>query len=271
MSDFGGFSEESIHRYGRQIILPDIGGNGQRKLLDSKVLLVGAGGLGAPNALYLAAAGVGTIGIIDDDRVEISNLHRQVIHGTKDLDRPKVESAMETMTDINPDVNVVVYKERITSENAMEIIRGYNLVVDGCDSFATRYLVNDACILLGKPNVYGSVFRFEGQASLFVPGEGPCYRCLFPQPPPAGMVPSCQEAGVLGFLPGTIGLIQATEAAKQLLGIGKTLKNRLLLYDALAMDFRFVNTRRDPGCPVCGENPDITELIDYEEFCDVHF
>ncbi len=271
MSDFGGFSDESIRRYGRQIILPEIGGKGQRRLLESKVLLVGAGGLGTPNALYLAAAGIGTIGIIDDDVVEISNLHRQVIHGTKDLGIPKVESARETMSDINPDVNIVIYKERITSENAMEIIREYDLVVDGCDSFATRYLVNDACVLLGKPDVYGSVFRFEGQVSLFVPGEGPCYRCIFPEPPPAGMVPSCQEAGVLGLLPGVVGLIQATEAVKRLLGIGTTLKNRLLLYDALAMDFRYVNTRRDVGCPVCGDNPEITELIDYEEFCDVHF
>ncbi|MFH1540109.1 MAG: molybdopterin-synthase adenylyltransferase MoeB [bacterium] len=271
MGDFRGFTEESIRRYGRQIILPEIGGKGQRKLLESRVLLIGAGGLGAPNALYLAAAGIGTIGIIDDDKVEMSNLHRQVVHSTKDLGRPKVESAMETMKSINPDIEVIAFKERITSKNAMEIIRDFDLVVDGCDSFATRYLVNDACVLLGKPNVYGSVFRFEGQASLFVPGEGPCYRCLFPEPPPAGMVPSCQEAGVLGVLPGVIGLIQSTEALKYLLGIGESLRDRLLLFDALRMEFRYMKTRRDPACPVCGDNPTITELIDYEESCNVHF
>lgn len=268
---FGGFSEEQIRRYGRQIILPEIGGKGQKVLLGSKVLLIGAGGLGSPNALYLAAAGVGTIGIVDDDCVELSNLQRQVVHGTKDLGSLKVESARDTLVDINPDVNVVMHKSRITSGNAMEIIPGYDLVVDGCDSFATRYLVNDACVLLGKPNVYGSVFRFEGQASLFVPGDGPCYRCLFPSPPPAGMVPSCQEAGVLGFLPGIIGLIQAAEAVKHLLGIGDTLKERLLLFDALKMEFRHMKTRRDPACPVCGDKPEITKLIDYEEFCNVHF
>lgn len=271
MSDFGGFSEESIRRYGRQIILPEIGGAGQKKLMESRVLLVGAGGLGSPNALYLAAVGIGTIGLIDDDKVEISNLQRQVAHGTKDLGRDKVESAKESMQDINPDCNVITYKERITSANAMEILKNFDIVIDGCDSFSTRYLVNDAARLLGIPNVYGSIFRFEGQASLFVPPDGPCYRCLFPHPPPPGMVPSCQEAGVLGILPGTIGLVQATEAVKQLLGIGETLKNRLLLYDALRMDFRFLKTRRDPACPLCGENPTITELIDYEEFCNVHF
>lgn len=268
---FGGFSEEQIRRYGRQIILPEIGGKGQRTLLDSKVLLVGAGGLGSPSALYLTAAGIGTLGLVDDDCVEISNLQRQVLHSMSDLGKEKVESARETIQSINTDVNVIAYRERITSENALEIIREYDLVIDGCDNFATRYLVNDACVLLGKPNAYGSVFRFEGQASLFVPGDGPCYRCLFPSPPPAGMVPSCQEAGVLGILPGIIGLIQAAEAIKHLTGIGESLKNRLVLFNALKMEFRYLKTRRDPGCPVCGDEPEIKELIDYEEFCDVHF
>lgn len=271
MAEFGGFSEESIRRYGRQIILPEIGGAGQKKLAESKVLLIGAGGLGTPNALYLGAAGIGAIGIMDNDCVEMSNLHRQVIHGVKDLGKPKVESAKETLNDINPEIRVVTYQERLTSANAMRIIGEYDLVVDCCDNFATRYLVNDACVMLGKPNIYGSVFRFEGQASLFDPPNGPCYRCLFPSPPPAGMVPGCQEAGVLGFLPGIIGLIQATEAVKHLLGIGETLSNRLLLYDALRMDFRYLKTHRDPECPVCGDKPTITELIDYEEFCNVHF
>ena len=267
----GGFTDEQIHRYGRQIILPEIGGAGQRKLLQSRVLLVGAGGLGSPNALYLGAAGVGTLGLIDDDVVEASNLHRQVVHGTADLGRNKVDSAADTVRGINPDVNVITYKQRITSANALDIIGEYDLVVDGCDSFATRYLVNDACIMLGKPNIYGSIFRFEGQASVFIPGQGPCYRCLFPEPPPAGMVPSCQEAGVLGILPGILGLIQANEAVKVLLGIGKPLSGRLLLFDALGMEFRTMTVRRNPDCPVCGDHPSITELIDYEEFCNVHF
>ena len=267
----GGFTDEQIHRYGRQIILPEIGGAGQSKLLQSRVLLVGAGGLGSPNALYLGAAGVGTLGLIDDDVVEASNLHRQVVHGTADLGRNKVDSAADTVRGINPDVNVITYKQRITSANALDIIGEYDLVVDGCDSFATRYLVNDACIMLGKPNIYGSIFRFEGQASVFIPGQGPCYRCLFPEPPPAGMVPSCQEAGVLGILPGILGLIQANEAVKVLLGIGKPLSGRLLLFDALGMEFRTMTVRRNPDCPVCGDHPSITELIDYEEFCNVHF
>lgn len=268
---FGGFTEDQIRRYGRHIILPEIGGQGQRRLLESRVLLIGAGGLGSPNALYLGAAGIGTIGLVDDDVVEASNLQRQVAHSTADIGRSKVDSAAESIRAINPDVNVVTHKTRITSKNAMEIIKDYDLVVDGCDSFATRYLVNDACVMLGKPDIYGSIFRFEGQVSVFVPGQGPCYRCLFPQPPPAGMVPSCQEAGVLGILPGIVGLMQANEAVKQLLGIGRTLMGRLLLFDALDMSFRTMNVRRDPECPLCGENPEITELIDYEEFCDVHF
>lgn len=268
---FGGFTEEQIRRYGRHIILPEIGGQGQRRLLDSRVLLIGAGGLGSPNALYLGAAGIGTIGIVDDDVVESSNLQRQVAHTTADIGRSKVESAAEAIRAINPDVNVITYKTRITSANALDIIRDYDLVVDGCDSFATRYLVNDACVMLGRTDIYGSIFRFEGQVSVFAPRQGPCYRCLFPQPPPAGMVPTCQEAGVLGILPGIVGLMQANEAVKQLLGIGRTLAGRLLLFDALDMSFRTMTVRRDPQCPVCGDNPEITELIDYEEFCDVHF
>jgi adenylyltransferase/sulfurtransferase len=268
---FGGFTEEQIRRYGRHIILPEIGGQGQRRLLDSRVLLIGAGGLGSPNALYLGAAGIGTIGIVDDDVVESSNLQRQVAHTTADIGRSKVESAAEAIRAINPDVNVITYKTRITSANALDIIRDYDLVVDGCDSFATRYLVNDACVMLGRTDIYGSIFRFEGQVSVFAPRQGPCYRCLFPQPPPAGMVPTCQEAGVLGILPGIVGLMQANEAVKHLLGIGRTLAGRLLLFDALDMSFRTMTVRRDPQCPVCGDNPEITELIDYEEFCDVHF
>jgi len=268
---FGGFTEEQIRRYGRHIILPEIGGQGQRRLLDSRVLLIGAGGLGSPNALYLGAAGIGTIGIVDDDVVESSNLQRQVAHTTADIGRSKVESAAEAIRAINPDVNVITYKTRITSANALDIIRDYDLVVDGCDSFATRYLVNDACVMLGRTDIYGSIFRFEGQVSVFAPRQGPCYRCLFPQPPPAGMVPTCQEAGVLGILPGIVGLMQANEAVKQLLGIGRTLAGRLLLFDALDMSFRTMTVRRDPQCPVCGDNPEITGLIDYEEFCDVHF
>ncbi|MFH1539479.1 MAG: molybdopterin-synthase adenylyltransferase MoeB [bacterium] len=265
-SNFSGISKEQIRRYGRQISLPEIGEKGQKVLLDSKVLIIGAGGLGSPNALYLAAAGIGTIGIIDDDCVELSNLQRQIVHGTKDLGRPKVESAKETIAGINPDVTVVTYRERFTFENAMGIARDYDIVVAACDSFATRHLANDACVLLGKPNVYGSVFGFEGQASLFVPGEGPCYRCLFPSPPPAEMLPDSREAGVMGFLPGIIGLIQTAETIKHLLRIGKTLRNRLLLFDALKMEFRYMKTQRDPACPVCGDNPEIKELKDRKDY-----
>lgn len=262
------FSEDQIRRYSRHIILPEVGGKGQRKLLEAKVLLIGTGGLGSPTALYLAAAGVGTLGVVDFDVVDLSNLQRQVIHHVHDLGRPKVQSAAETIRDINPDVEVIQHNVRVASDNIMGIIRDYDVVVDGCDNFATRYLVNDACVLAGKPNVYGSIFRFDGQATVFAPGKG-CYRCLFPAPPPPGMVPSCQEAGVLGVLPGIIGVIQATEVVKLILGVGEPLINRLLLYDALAMEFREVKTRRDANCPICGDNPTIKELIDYEEFCGI--
>ncbi|MBI4316882.1 MAG: molybdopterin-synthase adenylyltransferase MoeB [Chloroflexi bacterium] len=262
------FTEEQIRRYSRHIILPEVGGKGQRKLLNAKVLLIGAGGLGSPAALYLAAAGVGHLGIVDFDDVDLSNLQRQVIHHVHDLGRPKVVSATETIKDINPDVNVVQYPTRVSSENIMELITGYDVIVDGCDNFPTRYLVNDACVLAGKPNVHGSIFRFDGQATVFYPGRG-CYRCLFPAPPPPGMVPSCQEAGVLGVLPGIIGVIQATETVKLILGAGEPLIGRLLLYDALTMEFREVKIRRDANCPICGDSPTIKELIDYEQFCGI--
>lgn len=260
------FSEEQIRRYARHIILPEVGGKGQRRLLASRVLVLGAGGLGSPVAMYLAAAGVGTLGIVDFDRVEISNLQRQIIHGGRDLGRPKAQSAAETAADLNPDVRVVPYDVRLTSENALAIISDYDVVVDASDNFPTRYLANDACVLAGKPLVHGSIYRFDGQATVFMPGQG-CYRCLFPAPPPPGTVPSCAEAGVLGVLPGVIGTIQATETIKVLLGIGRTLASRLLVFDALAMEFREVQLRRNPACPVCGDNPTIRELIDYEEFC----
>lgn len=261
------FTEEQIKRYSRHIILPEVGGKGQKKLLSSKVLLIGAGGLGSPAAYYLAAAGVGTIGIVDFDVVDLSNLQRQILHSTNDIGKPKVESAKETLTALNPDVKVIPYKEKLTSENIMEIIRDYDVIVDGCDNFPTRYLVNDACVLSGKVNVHGSIFRFEGQATVFDPKNGPCYRCLYPVPPPPGMVPSCQEAGVLGVLPGIIGTIQAVETIKILLGIGNTLTGRLLLFDALRMSFRELKLKKDPACPVCGSNATIKHLIDYEEFC----
>jgi molybdopterin/thiamine biosynthesis adenylyltransferase/molybdopterin converting factor small subunit len=260
------FTPEQAVRYSRHIILPEIGGVGQRKLLNAKVVLIGAGGLGSPTALYLAAAGVGTMGIIDFDTVDLSNLHRQIIHGHANIGRPKVESARDQIADINPDVKVVAHTEPITSENAMEILSQYDIIVNGSDNFATRYLVNDAAYLLRKPLVDGSIFRFEGQATVFMPEKG-CYRCLFPSPPPPGAVPSCAEAGVLGALPGMIGVIQATETVKLILGLGEPLVNRLLLYDAMAMEFREVKIRRDPECPLCGDNPTISELIDYEAFC----
>src|SRR5579884_3134524 len=260
------FTLEQAQRYARHIILPEIGPVGQRKLLNAKVVLIGAGGLGSPAALYLAAAGVGTIGIVDFDAVDITNLHRQILHGHSQIGRPKVESARDRLADINPDVQVVAHNEPISSENALEILGQYDIVVNGSDNFATRYLVNDACYLLGKPLVDGSIFRFEGQATVFMPGKG-CYRCLFPSPPPPGAVPSCAEAGVLGVLPGIIGTIQAIETIKLILGLGEPLVNRLLLFDSLAMEFREVKIRRDPGCPLCGDNPTVTELIDYEAFC----
>ncbi len=262
----GPFSEEQIRRYSRHIILPEIGGKGQQKLLSSRVLIVGAGGLGSPAALYLAAAGVGTLGIADFDDVEASNLQRQIIHTTRDLGRPKVFSAAAKLRDLNPDVKVVPHPLRLTSANALDLLAAYDVVVDASDNFPTRYLANDACVLLGKPLVHGSIYRFDGQATVFLPGQG-CYRCLFPSPPPPGAVPTCAEAGVLGVLPGIIGTIQAVEVIKLLLGIGETLAGRLLIFDALAMAFHEVRLRRNPACPVCGDNPSVRELIDYEEFC----
>ncbi|HYZ85783.1 MAG TPA: molybdopterin-synthase adenylyltransferase MoeB, partial [Bryobacteraceae bacterium] len=246
-----------------------VGMEGQLKLKAGKVLLVGTGGLGAPLGMYLAAAGIGRIGLVNFDVVDHSNLQRQIIHGTKDIGRKKLDSAADTMLDINPHVQIDRYEVALTSENAMEIIEPYDLVVDGTDNFPTRYLVNDACVLLGKPNVYGSIFRFEGQATVFAYPGGPCYRCLYPEPPPPGLVPSCAEGGVLGILPGLIGVVQATEAVKLILGIGEPLVGRLVLYDALAMRFRELKLRRDPECPVCGDHPTVTKLIDYQQFCGV--
>jgi sulfur-carrier protein adenylyltransferase/sulfurtransferase len=262
-------SNEEISRYSRHLIMPEVALDGQKKLKAAKVLTVGTGGLGSPLALYLAAAGVGTIGIVDFDVVDESNLQRQILHGTSDIGRPKVESAREKLLDINPNVNVVVHEEALTSENALSILADYDVIVDGTDNFPTRYLVNDASVLLGKPNVYGSIFRFEGQASVFWAEEGPCYRCLYPEPPPPGLVPSCAEGGVLGILPGAIGVVQATETVKLILGVGEPLIGRLMLYDALGMSFREMKLRKDPNCPVCGENPTVTELIDYQEFCGI--
>jgi adenylyltransferase/sulfurtransferase len=260
------FTPEQAGRYARHIILPEIGGVGQRKLLNAKVVLIGAGGLGSPTALYLAAAGVGTLGIVDFDQVDLSNLHRQILHGHANIGRPKVDSARDRLADVNPDVQVVAHDEALTSENALQILGQYDIIVNGCDNFATRYLVNDACYLLKKPLVDGSIFRFEGQSTVFLPGQG-CYRCLFPAPPPPGAVPSCAEAGVLGVLPGMIGIIQAIETIKLILNLGDSLVNRLLLFDSLAMEFREVRIRRDPSCPLCGDNPTIDHLIDYEAFC----
>lgn len=260
-------SQEELLRYGRHLILPEVGLSGQRRLKASSVLLVGAGGLGSPLALYLAAAGVGRLGIVDFDRVEASNLQRQVLYGTTSLGRDKLEAAVTKIADLNPHVRIETHAARLTSANALDLIRRYDVVADGTDNFPTRYLVNDACVLLGKPNVYGSIFRFEGQASVFDARTGPCYRCLFPQPPPPGLVPSCAEGGVLGVLPGVIGLIQGVEILKLLLGLGETLIGRLLLFDALAMRFREVRLEKDSACPICGEQPTIRELVDYEAFC----
>ena len=263
-------NNDEIRRYSRHLILPEVGMAGQKKICSSSVLCIGAGGLGSPIAMYLAAAGVGKIGILDFDTVDFSNLQRQIIHGTDDVGRPKTASAKESINSINPNVEVVVYNTRITSENALDIIKDYDVVVDGTDNFPTRYLTNDACVLLKKPNVYGSIFRFEGQASVFAPHlGGPCYRCLYPEPPPPGMVPSCAEGGVLGVLPGIIGCIQATEILKLALGKGSSLVGRLMLYNALDMKFRELKLRKDPQCPICGENPTITKLIDYEIFCGI--
>jgi sulfur-carrier protein adenylyltransferase/sulfurtransferase len=258
---------DEVRRYSRHLIIPDVGKTGQRRLKNARVLCVGAGGLGSPALLYLAAAGVGTLGIIDFDVVDESNLQRQIIHGQSDVGRPKAVSAMESVREVNPLVNVVLHEERLDSDNAMQIFEAYDLIVDGTDNFATRYLVNDACVLLGKPYVWGSIYRFDGQASVFWAEHGPCYRCLYPEPPPPGMVPSCAEGGVLGVLCGSIGSIQVNEAIKLITGIGESLAGRLMIYDALDMTYRSVTVRKDPECPVCGKNPTITELIDYEEFC----
>ncbi len=269
MSVPGPLTKEEMNRYSRHLLLPEVGVEGQKRLKASRVLLVGAGGLGSPAALYLAAAGVGTIGLVDFDVVDESNLQRQVLHDTAWIGRPKLESAKAHLNALNPSVDVVLFPERLTSGNAFRILRGFDLVLDGTDNFATRYLTNDACFLLGIPHVYGSIFRFEGQVSVFHPGKGPCYRCLYPSPPPPGLVPSCAEGGVLGVLPGVVGCLQATEALKLLLGIGQPLVGRLVLYDALALSFREVRLDRDPACPLCGENPTVRTLVDYEELCGI--
>ena len=262
-------SNEELERYSRHLILPEVGVDGQLKLKNARVLLVGTGGLGAPMALYLSAAGVGTLGLVDFDVVDRSNLQRQVIHGTSDVGRKKIDSAAASIAEINPNVKVVRHEVALTSENALDILKDYDIVADGTDNFPTRYLVNDACVLLGKPNVYGSIFRFEGQASVFATEDAPCYRCLYPEPPPPGLVPSCAEGGVLGILPGVVGLIQATEVVKLILGVGESLKGRLVLYDALAMRLRELKLRKNPECPICGTNRTITKLIDYHQFCGV--
>lgn len=261
------FTAEQLNRYSRHFLLPEVGEEGQAKLLDAKVLLIGAGGLGSPTAFYLAAAGVGTIGIVDHDTVDLSNLQRQILHTNERVGMPKVESARETLQALNPDVHVVGYQERLSSENVMRLFADYDVIVDGCDNFPTRYLVNDACVMLGKPNVHGSIFQFEGQAAVFYPGKGPCYRCLFPEPPPPGAAPSCAEAGVLGVLPGLVGCVQALETIKIILGIGKPLIGRMVYFDTLSMELRIHKLRKDPNCPMCGTHPTITQLIDYEEFC----
>lgn len=262
-----GLREDQIERYSRQILLPNVGGKGQEKLLAGKALIIGAGGLGSPCALYLAAAGVGTIGIVDSDVVEVNNLQRQIIHSTANVGKPKAESAKERLNAINPDVNVIPYKLRLTSENILGIIKDYDIIVDGSDNFPTRYLVNDACVIGKKPLSHGGIFRFDGQAITIVPGKSACYRCLFPEPPPPGMVPGCQEAGILGAVASVIGTIQANEALKYILNIGELLTGRLFIFNALDSTFRQVKVPKDPKCPVCGERPTVTKLIDYEEFC----
>ena len=263
------FSPEQATRYSRHFLLPEVGEEGQAKLLKAKVLMVGAGGLGSPSAYYLAAAGVGTLGIIDNDVVDLSNLQRQILHTNDRIGMPKTESAKLTIQALNPDIRVIPYQEKLTSQNIMEIIKDYDIVVDGCDNFPTRYLVNDACVLAKKPNVHGSIFQFEGQASVFYPGKGPCYRCLYPEPPPPEMAPSCQEAGVLGVLPGLIGVIQALETIKLILGKGETLVGRLLCFNTMTMEITTLYLRADPACPMCGERPTIHTLVDYEEFCNL--
>jgi adenylyltransferase/sulfurtransferase len=261
------FTPEQATRYSRHFLLPEVGEQGQAKLLQAKVLMVGAGGLGSPSAYYLAAAGVGTLGIIDNDVVDLSNLQRQILHSNDRIGMPKTESAKQTIQALNPDVRVIPYQAKLTSQNIMGIIKDYDIIVDGCDNFPTRYLVNDACFMAKKPNVHGSIFQFEGQASVFYPGNGPCYRCLYPEPPPPDMAPRCQEAGVLGVLPGLIGVIQALETIKLILGKGDTLVGKLLCFNTLTMEINTLNLKRDPTCPLCGEKPTIKSLIDYEEFC----
>src|SRR4051812_936887 len=262
-------SPNEVARYSRHLIMPEVGMEGQKRLKAGGVLLIGAGGLGSPLALYLAAAGVGRIGLVDFDVVDFSNLQRQVLHGTADVGRPKLHSAKDRLTAINPEVRLDLYETRLSSANALALFRPYDIVIDGTDNFPTRYLVNDACVLLGKANVYGSIFRFDGQASVFFPPHGPCYRCLYPEPPPPDLVPNCAEGGVLGILPGMIGVVQATETVKLLLGAGRPLIGRLLLYDALEMTFREMKVRKSPKCPICGPDPTITGLIDYQQFCGV--
>lgn len=262
------FTEEQLVRYSRHIILPEVGGKGQKKISQAKILIVGAGGLGCPVGYYLTAAGVGTLALVDNDNVELSNLQRQIAHSVKTLGVNKAESAKRTFEALNPDVNVIAITQRIDSKNILDLIRDYDIVIDGTDNFPTRYLINDACVMLGKPLVSGAILRFEGQVTTILPGEGPCYRCLFEEPPPPGLVPSCQEAGVLGVLPGVIGALQATEALKLILGKGKVLKGELLIYDALKADFRKVKVPKNPDCPVCGSDPKIKELVDYsQEYC----
>ena len=267
MSLSGRLSNQEVARYSRHLIMPEVGMEGQLKLKASSVLCIGAGGLGSPVWMYLAAAGVGRICIVDFDIVDYSNLQRQVIHGTPDGGRLKLDSASDRLNAINPEIHVETHNEALSSSNALRLLGGYDVIVDGTDNFPTRYLVNDACVLLGKPNVYGSIFRFEGQASVFATKDGPCYRCLYPEPPPPGLVPSCAEGGVLGILPGVVGTIQATEAVKLIIGVGEPLINRFMIYDALRMKFRELKLRKDPECPVCGDTPSVTELIDYELFC----
>jgi adenylyltransferase/sulfurtransferase len=263
-------TNDEIKRYSRHLIMPEVGVDGQRRLKGGSVLCIGAGGLGSPAAMYLAAAGVGRIGIVDFDVVDFSNLQRQIIHGTTDVGRSKLASAKDRLLAINPHIQVDTYEVALSSENALELFKPYDVILDGTDNFPTRYLTNDACVLLGKPNAYGSIFRFEGQASVFSTKEGPCYRCLYPEPPPPGLVPSCAEGGVLGVLPGVIGVIQATEAIKLITGIGEPLIGRFLIYDALRMKFRELKLRRDADCPVCGTHPTVTKLIDYDQFCGIH-
>src|SRR5437660_4962312 len=262
-------TNDEILRYSRHLIMPEVGMEGQKKLKAARVLCIGAGGLGSPLALYLAAAGVGTVGIVDFDVVDYTNLQRQIIHSTADVGRKKLDSAAEKLQAINPFLNIRKFETRLSSDNALELFRDFEIIADGTDNFPTRYLVNDACVLTGKPNVYGSIFRFEGQASVFAMKEGPCYRCLYPEPPPPGLVPSCAEGGVLGVLPGLVGVIQATEAIKLILGTGEPLIGRFLIVDALRMKFRELRLRKDPACPVCGTHPTVTKLIDYEQFCGI--